>query len=128
MKKYFITVFFALAGILVSSQAINAQVVNDGRANAEIVDNMSNYVKDTDWILLGKAKAYKDVKNTASGNLYVRVVGRKFFYKIEINGEEYVVNKLMAKNTKNLEFQQILDYCNAVVYRDSPFYLAVPVW
>ena len=129
MKKSIVNIFLAFTFICLANHVSNAQVVNDdGRANAEIIDKMSNYIKDTDWIPLGKTIAYKDVKSSISGNLYVRVLGRKFFYKFEINGEDYVVTEIISNNNKILEFQQILNQCNALIYKDSPFYLAVPTW
>lgn len=127
MKKLFIVCFLGIMSTTLFNTEIFAQEVTNN--DVKIAAPIARGYKDTDWVLLGQTKAYKAAENQVTGELYVRFISGKFFYKFTCNGETFVVNPIKSIDSRNLEFQQILLNCNAMVnMRAGLFYLAVPTW
>ena len=127
MKKTLIILLLGLISATFSTVEIIAQddTFNDVKIDAPV----SGCYQNTDWILLGETKAYKAVENQCKGELYVRFIAGKFFYKFIQNGESYVVNPFLSKSYKNMEFQEIITNSNAMVnLKNGRYYLAVPTW
>ena len=127
MKRLLIASVIGLLTLSLFNCPLYAQEVNNN--NVKVEEPVSDFYKNTDWILLGQTKAYKAVDNQVTGDLYVRFIAGKFFYKFTRNEESCVVNPILSDTTKNLEFREILNNSNAVVtMRDGRFFLAVPTW